>query len=60
MKYLYAILIVLVLVGLYVVLASANKKTPVPEGCENLEPNCGACGLKDCAMRIKSKEEKNG
>lgn len=28
-----------------------NKKTPVPEGCENLTPDCKACGIHDCAIR---------
>ena len=36
---------------LNVVLLRLNKKTPVPEGCENLTPDCSACGMKDCAMR---------
>lgn len=48
---------------LNVVLLRLNRKTPVPEGCENLTPDCNACGLKDCPTRgayEKKKEEENG
>lgn len=39
-----------------------NKKTPVPKGCENLTPDCGACGIANCGMRgtFEGKEDKNG
>lgn len=53
-------------VGLFllnVVLLRWNNKTPVPKGCENLTPDCKACGVKDCALRgvyEKRKEEENG
>ena len=36
----------------------------VPEGCENLRPECGSCGIKDCAMRgqlmTERKEDNHG
>ena len=51
------------LVGLNAWLYTANKKTPVPEGCEELKPDCGACGIRDCALRsalTERKEENNG
>ena len=51
MKALLAVLIIAVLFGLNVWLYRANKKTPVPTGCENLRPECNACGIRDCAMR---------
>jgi len=25
-----------------------NKRTPKPEGCENLLENCEGCNIKDC------------
>ncbi len=43
-----------------------NKKTPKPEGCENLHPECASCGILDCALRekvldkIDEELEKNG
>lgn len=51
MKALYAILIAGVLLGIYIALYVANHNTPVPEGCENLKPDCAACGIRDCAVR---------
>ncbi|MCR5229569.1 MAG: hypothetical protein K6D03_05540 [Solobacterium sp.] len=59
MNGLYAVLVAGVLLGLYVILMTLNKKTPVPEGCENLRPDCKACGIADCAVRVKY-EEKEG
>ncbi len=49
-----AIIAVLLAVGLFllnVVLLRLNRKTPVPEGCENLKPDCNACGITDCSMK---------
>lgn len=51
MKALYAVLIAGVLLGIYIYLYTANHNTPVPEGCENLKPDCTACGITDCAVR---------
>lgn len=31
------------LVGIYIFLFLLNKKTPKPEGCENLKADCGGC-----------------
>ena len=53
MNILFGILIAGALVGLNVWLYAANKKTPVPEGCENLKPDCRGCGITDCALRRK-------
>lgn len=51
------------LFGLVVLLYRMNKNTPVPKGCENLHPDCQACGISDCAIRDdmmrKIKEELN-
>jgi hypothetical protein len=51
MKILFAILIAGSLLGLNVWLYKANKNTPVPEGCENLKPDCHGCGITDCSLR---------
>ncbi len=53
MKYLYAVLIAVALISLYGWLYIQNHKTPVPEGCESLKPDCGACGIKNCSVRKK-------
>ena len=63
MQTIVAILIVLILVGLNGFLYIRNRQTPVPEGCENLKPDCAACGIGDCALRAKfmeMKEEEHG
>ena len=57
MKALYAIGIVCCLIGVYVLGLTLNKKTPVPEGCENLKPDCDACGIQTCMVRSKNKGE---
>ena len=44
------------LVGVYVFARRENKKTPVPPECENLKPDCKACGIADCAMRKELEE----
>ena len=45
MQALIAVLIIAVLAGGNVWLYSANRKIPVPEGCENIKPDCGHCGI---------------
>lgn len=61
MRTLIAVLLAAGLFLLNVVLLRLNKKTPVPKGCENLKPDCGACGIADCTMRGAFKgEEENG
>lgn len=51
MKYVYAVLIVVALFALVIWSYRANKRIPVPKGCENLHPDCKACGLTDCELR---------
>jgi hypothetical protein len=59
------VLVIIALAGglllLNIVLIRANKKTPVPEGCENLTPDCKSCGIGDCTMRgTFERKEDNG
>lgn len=56
MNVILGILIAGALLGLTVWLTVLNKKTPVPEGCENLSPDCTACGIKTCAIRNQKTE----
>ena len=56
---------IVLVVGLFLLnayLFVENKKTPKPEGCENLTPDCGACGMVDCVSRVKPqrKEDEHG
>ena len=43
MKIVLAILFFARLVTSYIVLYLMNKKTPLPEGCENLKADCEGC-----------------
>ena len=58
MKVLVVIGLVAGLLLLNVVLLRKNRSTPVPEGCENLTPDCGACGIRDSSMRNTFKGDK--
>ena len=58
-KYIIAIGLAVGLFVLNVILLRANRKTPVPKGCENLTPNCNSCGINDCSMRGTFKGEEN-
>ena len=63
MQVLVAAAVAFALVGINAWLYAANAKTPVPEGCEELKPDCAACGIKDCTLRsslTQRKEENNG
>ena len=43
MKIVLAILFFSLFVTIYIVLYLMNKKTPLPEGCENLKADCEGC-----------------
>ena len=43
MQIVLAILFFALLVTIYIVLYLMNKKTPLPEGCENLKADCEGC-----------------
>ncbi|MBQ0065164.1 MAG: hypothetical protein KBT48_05325 [Firmicutes bacterium] len=43
MKYILAILFFGAMVGIYIFLYLMNKKTPLPEGCEDLKVDCSGC-----------------
>ena len=57
-----AILIAGGLLAVTIWLYIENKNTPIPEGCENLQPDCKACGIATCSLRKKNTEgeTKNG
>ncbi|HAE15695.1 MAG TPA: hypothetical protein DCG51_04010 [Erysipelotrichaceae bacterium] len=62
MNFIYAILIGAALGALNIFLLKKNRETPVPEGCEDLSPDCSACGIADCALRehyLNQKGENN-
>lgn len=49
MKVLAAILIFGGMVGIYIGLYLMNKRTPLPEGCENLKAECEGCKDFSCS-----------
>ena len=52
-----AALIMIFMVGAFVGSYLLNKKTPKPEGCENIDENCEGCQITSCSHRIENKEE---
>ena len=50
----------LVMTGLVVAFVFSyllNKKTPKPEGCENIDENCEGCQITSCPNRKEKIEE---
>ena len=51
-----AIIIILALVATFIITFVINRKTPVPEGCENIkitEEGCANCQVEECAVKVK-------
>ena len=51
-----AIIIILALVAIFIITFVINRKTPVPEGCENIkitEEGCANCQVEECAVKVK-------
>lgn len=44
--------------SLYAVLYYFNKKTPEPEGCEEIEQHCSGCGITSCGRHPSHNEGK--
>ncbi|MGP1377190.1 MAG: hypothetical protein ACTTKS_06490 [Bulleidia sp.] len=53
----YALLIGAALAALAGWSVVLNNRTPKPAGCEKLTPDCKACGITNCAVRIKNEEK---
>ena len=54
---LWAGIIMVSLVGAFVGSYLLNKKTPKPEGCENVEESCEGCQITSCPNRKEKIEE---
>ena len=52
-----AIVLIVVLVGLFIGTYILNKRTPKPEGCEEVGAECEGCQMTSCS-HYKGKEEK--
>ena len=51
------VIIVGLLIAMFITCFLLNKKTPKPEGCENIDENCEGCQITSCSHRIENKEE---
>lgn len=51
------VVIVGLLIGLFIVSFLLNKKTPKPEGCEDLEAECSTCPITTCLKNTSEKEK---
>ncbi len=58
MKAIYAVLFLGVLVAIYILAYIQNKKTPLPEGCQDLKAECDGCKLYSCDLHPNHKEGK--
>lgn len=50
------LLVLGVLAGAYGLLYYVNKKTPEPEGCEEIEHTCSGCQITSCGRHPSHKE----
>ena len=61
LKIIIAVILVVFLVGLFIFSYLLNKKTPKPEGCENVGEACEGCQILMCSHNKEhqnNKEEK--
>jgi hypothetical protein len=56
MEIVWAILVMIPLVAIFVITYAMNKKTPVPPGCEDV--GCEGCNITVCENRKEKVEEK--
>ena len=52
-----AVIIMMILIGAFIGSYLLNKKTPKPEGCENLSEECEGCQIVSCSHRKEKIEE---
>lgn len=52
-----AVLIILICIGLFIFTYYLNRKTPKPDGCENMDGQCEGCQMTSCSHYIKNNEE---
>ena len=52
-----AVIFMITLIGAFIGSYLLNKKTPKPEGCENLDESCEGCQITSCSHHKANKEE---
>ena len=55
-----AVVIIVALVGLFIGTYILNKKTPKPEGCEEVGAECEGCQMTSCSNYKQKEEKKEG
>lgn len=55
-----AVVIIVVLVGIFIGTYILNKRTPKPEGCEEVGAECEGCQMTSCAHYKEKEEKKEG
>lgn len=55
----YAILFAIIMITILGFSYYMNSKTPVPEGCENLNAQCNGCSIVSCGMNPNLKGGEN-
>ena len=55
---LLTVLILIVCVGMFIGTYLLNKRTPKPEGCENIGSECEGCQITSCSHYQNKNEEK--
>ncbi len=51
-----SIILIIVLALIFIISFVINKKTPLPEGCEDLkitEEGCANCQIEECPVKVK-------
>ena len=51
------IIIIGVLIAMFITFFLLNRKTPRPEGCEDLDAECETCPITTCLKNSSNKEE---
>jgi len=52
-----SIVVIGTMVGIFILVFLLNKKTPKPEGCEDLQAECDCCPIKTCSNNKSKKED---
>ena len=51
------IVVLVIMISLFIISFLMNKKTPRPEGCEDLDSECGNCPVTTCLKNTSNKEK---
>ncbi|MCH3977347.1 MAG: hypothetical protein LKE36_07235 [Bacilli bacterium] len=55
LRALIAIGIIALLLGVFILSYILNKRTPKPEGCEEIDKECATCSIDSCAFNKNEK-----